>query len=285
MCYPDGISAVMSYVCPASFDQRFDCGHDDYFSASPAPESYLATHWNTADSGWLTSDPSDTVAPRVAQPEVSFMAGGRLTSTARVRVHWQTAKDDSGIAAYELQRRNATGSWRQVRLQTPTATSVVLNLAVGATYAFRVRARDGAGNTGSWTTTGAATLTLVEETSKQIAYADPFKRVALSGASGGYVRNATFAGNRAVLTYNGTAVAFVTTLGPNRGTATVRLDGDAPRTLDLYSDALQVRRISWAADSAHGIHSLEISVSGNGGSSSAGRIRIDVDAFLVWQPV
>lgn len=34
-------------------DQQFDCNQDDYYDPSPAPGSYLATHWNTANSNWI----------------------------------------------------------------------------------------------------------------------------------------------------------------------------------------------------------------------------------------
>jgi hypothetical protein len=61
MCYADGGpwfagGGAMESVCPPMPDgQRpFDCEGGDYYQLDPAPGSYLAEHWNTADSGWLT---------------------------------------------------------------------------------------------------------------------------------------------------------------------------------------------------------------------------------------
>ncbi len=61
MCYDDGgpyFSGGGSLVnrCPAMPDGQspWDCGNDDWYAAAPAPGTYLETHWNVADSGWLT---------------------------------------------------------------------------------------------------------------------------------------------------------------------------------------------------------------------------------------
>jgi hypothetical protein len=63
MCYQDSSTVVMTYPCPSSHDSLLDCNHDDYFSTAPAPGSYLATHWNTADSVFL--DGSGAAPPGV----------------------------------------------------------------------------------------------------------------------------------------------------------------------------------------------------------------------------
>lgn len=34
-------------------EKQFDCNQDDYYDPTPAPGSYLATHWNVANSFWV----------------------------------------------------------------------------------------------------------------------------------------------------------------------------------------------------------------------------------------
>jgi hypothetical protein len=54
MCYNDGSagSQLLRAVC-ASAVELIDCNADDYFAPSPAPGSYLATHWDAYNSTLL----------------------------------------------------------------------------------------------------------------------------------------------------------------------------------------------------------------------------------------
>jgi hypothetical protein len=72
---------------------------------------------------------------------------------ARVTVRW-TGGDPrlqvltAGLRDYQVQRRVAGGTWRDLGYRTsPTVTET---LPRSRTYEYRVRARDRAGNRGSW---------------------------------------------------------------------------------------------------------------------------------------
>ena len=80
MCYADGTAGSRQMaVCPTSHANLLDCRSDDYFSTAPRAGSWLATHWNTANSAFLARDwtdpapaapPSPSPAPAAsAQPE------------------------------------------------------------------------------------------------------------------------------------------------------------------------------------------------------------------------
>lgn len=58
MCYDDG-AGIATICTDALAERRFDCGKDDYFNTDPAFGSYLATHWNTAKSSFLSVDGRD----------------------------------------------------------------------------------------------------------------------------------------------------------------------------------------------------------------------------------
>ena len=63
MCYPEhGVSVHRD--CPG-YAKVLDCLGDDYFNANPPQGSYLATHWNTANSSFLGASVLDSVPVKV----------------------------------------------------------------------------------------------------------------------------------------------------------------------------------------------------------------------------
>lgn len=80
MCYDDGSGIAMQSICPSDWDALLDCHGDDYFNPRPTPGGYLATHWNTASSAFLSS----STALRVALSAGTVVPGLPSTVTANV---------------------------------------------------------------------------------------------------------------------------------------------------------------------------------------------------------
>ena len=122
MCYADGGASALPYStssCPAiagdaGMTQTYDCGRDDYFSTSPAPGSYLATHWNVYDN--VFESPCATIgfacgADSTAPP--AAVGAPRVTGTAKVtnaltadRGTWSGTPTSF---AYQWQRNSGSG--------------------------------------------------------------------------------------------------------------------------------------------------------------------------------
>jgi hypothetical protein len=111
--------------------------------------------------------------------------------------------------------------------------------------------------------------------------AGKWTRTALSGAYGGYVKYASASAARARFAFTGDEVAWVSTKSANRGKAEVWLDGVKLATVDLYSPALQARRVVFSQGGLDPtkVHTLEVRVLGTKNAASSGK-RVDVDAFI-----
>ncbi len=85
MCYADGSGSVLTYPCASTHENRFDCNHDDYFSTKPPSLSYLATHWNSADSAFLATTEPTTTLPADGNSQVGDYGGNGTTDLAVFR--------------------------------------------------------------------------------------------------------------------------------------------------------------------------------------------------------
>jgi D-alanyl-D-alanine carboxypeptidase len=93
----------------------------------------------------------DTNPPTVQPPAETVVRTSDLaTGSVQVRVDWSGYDDLSGIRRFDLQQSRNGVDWLTVPLPRATAMSVTLDLDPGYFYAFRVRARDRAGNVGAW---------------------------------------------------------------------------------------------------------------------------------------
>jgi hypothetical protein len=231
-----------------------------------------------ADSATTTLD---TTAPVVFLPVPHIGTPQTLGTTVLIHLTWASAFDVNGISAYHVEYKRGTQAWLPVTLGLPTATTADMSLTVGKTFRFRLSATDAAGNESLVITTAAATLSLVQEKNAAVTYAGTWKRVTLSGASGGYVKRSLTTGSVATYNFSGKEIAFVSTLGPARGIAQVRVDGTLVATVDLYAPTLQAARVVWVGSVTPGSHTLQIRVTGTRNPSSTSN-RIDIDSYLRW---
>ena len=197
-------------------------------------------------------------------------------------ISW-TANDSDGISTHELEQSTNGGAFETVKtLQTgETSKFVGISLTPGRTYQFRVRVTDGLGATSEWMTGASFMLTGYQESDAAIVTTGNWAAATTADAFGGNVAHASDKGSVARLTFTGSSVAWVSTVGPDTGKAEVWLDGVKMKTVDLYRPEVNARRVVFnATNLTVGSHTIEIRVLGAKNASSSAR-RIDLDGFVV----
>jgi hypothetical protein len=89
MCYSDSpLYPAVEYACKESYyGLLLDCNHDDYFHINPLPGSYLATHWNVANSEFLINSHDEHAALPTLTLQLDWPLAQALSATpARLTV-------------------------------------------------------------------------------------------------------------------------------------------------------------------------------------------------------
>jgi len=224
----------------------------------------------------LTLTVADGLPPTVTAPTMWLEPNAIVgATTIPVYVAW-SASDPSGIASSALQRNLNGGGWTTVPLPTATSTRVWQWLPIGVKVGQHARATDRLANTSAWTAGPAATTLLSEQYAGSIRYSGTWHTLFTPYSHGSSQKYATSRGASATYTFTGSSVGWVATRGPNRGTATVYVDGAYAGTINLGSSIYQWRRVVFARNwGTVGSHTLRIVVNG-----TAGRPVVDVDAFI-----
>jgi Fibronectin type III domain len=131
-------------------------GHRDYTATSCPGDTLYATlpAIRSAVAQRLTvPPPPDTTAPTA--PSRLSASGGRT----RVSLTWAAARDDVAVTGYQVFRsRSATRGFRKVGTTTRRSYTDT-SLARRTRYYYRVRARDAAGNFGTFSARASARTT------------------------------------------------------------------------------------------------------------------------------
>jgi Pro-kumamolisin, activation domain len=228
-------------------------------------------------SGDVTDGPLcyDSVPPVITKaPGVALRGNAGIGSTVPVTVSWSGTDATSGVNHFTLYQSRDGGAYAQVA--TTAGTSDVLHLAPGHTYRYEVTGTDNAGNTSAVRAGSVYTLSLLQENSGAIKYSTGWKRQALAGASGGHVDYATAAGKTATFSFTGIQVAWVSTLGTTRGSASVKLGSGGTAIVSTHASSTKTAQIVSVISAPSGSHKLVITVLG-----TSGHPRVDIDAFIV----
>jgi hypothetical protein len=104
-----------------------------------------------------TPDTQEPPAPSLISP-----SGNAAQGCADVTLRWQAATDPSGIEGYYVKVEKVTGTFKSGAWTTTDTelTIAVAWLACGYDYQWAVRAEDGAGNLGPWSTWGTFTVSI-----------------------------------------------------------------------------------------------------------------------------
>jgi hypothetical protein len=223
----------------------------------------------------------DRTAPKATAPKPSLRTGLPLegTSTSQrllIRLSWSGTDTGAGIASYDVARSYDGGAYSTIAAGT-TATSMNWTMTPGHTYRFRVRARDRAGNLGSWAYASTWSSALIQQSSSAVVYSGAWASSSNTANSGGSAKSASAAGASATMTFSGRAVAWVTTLRATAGAAKVYVDGVLVATVDTVGASTTYRQIVFSkAWTSYATHVIKIVVVG-----TAGRPKVDLDAFEV----
>ena len=222
----------------------------------------------------LTGNAGPTISPLTQR----FVVRQTVGSATAMRLAWSAIDPDGdGVSRYALHYSTNGGStWSKIRLASALSTSARFRGDIGREYLIRVRAWDGLGAMTQSVTD--LTVRRAQEKSSAITYSGNWRKRTSSTASGGALKFTTTRDDSATFAFVGSSIGFVTRTAPNRGIVRVYVDGATKPSwrIDLGSNTDRPRRLVFSQKwSTMDNHTIRVVLVG-----AAGRLRLDVDAFL-----
>ncbi len=226
--------------------------------------------------------------PAVNPPTSNFLLRQPFNGNAVIGVSWSLVVN-SAVSRFELQQTaDAGATWTPVPTATLLSTTASVTLPPGS-YQFRVRAFDTAGNPGPWAAGLPFTLSAVDGDAGNVslvtAPAGAWATQTGVDALGGSVQHSATTNATATYTFTvpaGARIAYVATTGPDRGNASVAIDGSVVSLVSLFSQTVSSQTLFRSNPLAAGTHTIRITVLGTKQAASTG-FRVDVDGFLMMQ--
>jgi hypothetical protein len=219
----------------------------------------------------------DRTKPTAGAPKTSFRTSFSLAGmTMPVVVTW-TASDvgGAGVASYDVARSLDGGAFSVIQTGL-TSASLAQSASGGHSYRFEVRARDKAGNVGSWVAGPTLRPALVQQTAAGITWTGTWATVTATAYSGGSARTSATSGAGLTYTFTGRAIAILASRGPATGQFKVYVDGAYVVTAETMASSHLDRAVVFARTLAWGTHTIKLAVVG-----TAGRPSVTIDAFEV----
>ena len=256
--------------------------------------SALAPPSATAPTASLTG----LVTAKVGTSTTTTTAGpitAATTSGVPVTISWTGTACQSGalncnVDHYVLQQSSNGLGFGNVTLPSPTATSVTLNLkpsptnnsVPATTYVFQVQAVDKQGHVSAFAIAPQFTVPDTDN-SFNSSFNGSWSGVNLAGAFGGSVQQSSTAGATANPANPQPASSFgvVSTLGPDRGKAQIKVDGQIVATVDLYSPTQTTAQVVWSINGVNpsGTHQIQVVATGTK-NAAATAAKVDYDAII-----